>query len=261
MSNADNKYRPVIFSFFRKFQNVVLLTIFIIVVSSYGIYFVLQDTSEDKIRKSLFEDQSNKQIDSNKALSEHISSDLELLLTKLEVLSKSALIQNGNYSNFMLIQAMQDLYNNSKSLLGMTDLLFIANDKGIINSSFPSSEMLRESLFFNVDDKNDNIINKTTTTTTTTTNYINAGESSIVSQDYYKQVREVKKPLFFSGQSSFSTSNSTSNNNAYRIIISDPIINEESGKFLGMVGLSLSTDDFFKRLGNVYDIKSPYMWF
>ncbi len=255
MSNADNKYRPVIFSFFRKFQNVVLLIIFIIVVSSYGIYFVLQDTSEDKIRTSLFEDQSNKQIDSNKALSEHISSDLELLLTKLEVLSKSALIQNGNYSNFMLIQAMQDLYNNSKSLLGMTDLLFIANDEGIINSSFPSSEMLRESLFFNVDDKNDNIINKTTTTN----NDINAGESSIVSQDYYKQVSEVKEPLFFSGQSAFSTNNSTSNNNAYRIIISDPIINEESGKFLGMVGLSLSTDDFFKRLGNVYDIKSPYI--
>lgn len=253
MSNADNKHRPVIFSFFNKFQNTILLTIIIIIVSLYSIYFVLQDISENKIRKSIFEDQSKKQNDANKALSEHISSDLELLLTKLEVISKSVLIENGNYSDMVTTQVLQDFYDNSTSLLGKTDVLFISDDQGLLKSIYPESNNLVKSAFLISD--NNNYKSTSNNTINNTTNII---ESNISSQSYFKQVKESKKPLFSSGQSLFNFNNN-SINNTYRIIISNPIINEESKKFMGLVGLSLSTDNFFKRLGNIYDIESQYM--
>lgn len=247
MTNIDLFF----FSFFNHFKNNVIIAIFIIIVSLYGIYFILQDVFEDELLRTLFEDQSKKQFDANKALSEHISSDLTLLLAKLETISKSVFIQNGDYSNHVIDQSLGDFYNNNPNMLGRTDLLFISDEKGIIKSIYPNSDKLTKSLFL------------PSTANTFTSNYANLPFKDISSQNYFKQVKEFRKPLFLSGQSMLDSKDNlysnNSNNYANRIIISNPIINEISGKFVGLIGISLSTSDFFKRLGNIYDIRSQYM--
>lgn len=255
LKTGGDRRSPIIFSFFNKFHNKVLITIFIIVISLYGIYFVLQDRFENEILHTLFEDQSKKQFDANKALSEHISSDLNLLLTKLETISKSVSIQDANYSSFSLAKALQSFYNNNSSILGKTDLLFLSDYNGLIKSAYPNSGLLIKSLFLK-SDAGDPL----------TPAYDLLSQGDISSQPYFKKVKEFKKPLFFSGQTIFYDKNTITNknniteySNSNRIIISYPIINEISGNFMGLIGLSISSSDFFENLGNIYDIKSQYM--
>ena len=45
----------------------------------------------------------------------------------------------------------------------------------------------------------------------------------------------------------------------YRIAITYPIINRETGKYIGLVGTSIPTIEFFEHYGNIYNIKSQYL--
>jgi signal transduction histidine kinase len=45
----------------------------------------------------------------------------------------------------------------------------------------------------------------------------------------------------------------------YRIALISPIINRESGQYIGMVGVEIPTIDFFGRYGNVYNVDSMFL--
>lgn len=45
----------------------------------------------------------------------------------------------------------------------------------------------------------------------------------------------------------------------YRVFITVPVINRETGQYLGMVGVSVPTVNFFKHYGNVNDINSQFL--
>ena len=45
----------------------------------------------------------------------------------------------------------------------------------------------------------------------------------------------------------------------YRIAITFPILNENTGEYTGLVAASLPTVHFFEHYGNIYDIKSQYL--
>jgi hypothetical protein len=78
-----------------RFREIGIVSIILIVALSYGIYFFLQDVTENNIKESLFEQQKQKQLDSNKAISQHIASDLDSILTKLKVVANSVYVQQG----------------------------------------------------------------------------------------------------------------------------------------------------------------------
>ena len=70
-------------------NKVTILSVVLIIAASYGLFFYLQNNTENNIRNSLFEQQRERQIESTEALSRHIGSDLDLIMSKLEPLANS----------------------------------------------------------------------------------------------------------------------------------------------------------------------------
>ena len=66
-------------------KKVTIISIVLIIAVSYGLFFYLQNHTENNIRNSLFAQQQERQTESTEALSRHIGSDLDLIMTKLEL--------------------------------------------------------------------------------------------------------------------------------------------------------------------------------
>jgi signal transduction histidine kinase len=71
---------------------------------------------------------------------------------------------------------------------------------------------------------------------------------------YRKWVRETKDTLMPVFSNGFEGIGGT-----YRIALTFPILNENTGEYMGLVAASLPTIHFFEHYGNIYDIKSQYL--
>ena len=186
---------------------------------SYGLYFFLQDLTKDSIRTSLFEQQRLRQLDTNNAISQHVASNMESILSKLQVIANSIYVQQGNLSDIKTEQILQEMYNETNQLVGRADSLFIVDKNGTIT-------------------------------------LIASDQGSLVGtdvsfRDYANQTKSTLNPVFSTG---FLSPDGT-----YRIVITYPIIYRETGQYEGFVGAGIPTVDFFERFGNVYDIESQYL--
>jgi hypothetical protein len=121
----------------RKAKQLAIISIILIIVASYGIFFYLQNTTEDNIRTRFFDDQKQHQIDSTRAMSRHISSDLNLVLANLRGLANSAyIIQQGGG----LLSITNNNSNSTRNLIegvylqinSIVDRLFLVDKNNII---------------------------------------------------------------------------------------------------------------------------------
>ena len=69
-------------------------------------------------------------------------------------------------------------------------------------------------------------------------------------RDWVKETRIGLKPVF---------SNGFERQDVYRIFITFPIINRESSQYVGLIGASIPTVNFFAHYGNVGNISSPFL--
>ncbi|MGB7954214.1 MAG: hypothetical protein WCF23_09555, partial [Candidatus Nitrosopolaris sp.] len=97
---------------------------------SYGLFFYLQKNTEDGIRNSLFEQQKQRQLDSTRAISQHISSDLDSVLARLQGLANSIYLQQGEVSNNKTRTLMQEIYFELNAT-HTVDRLFLLNKNDI----------------------------------------------------------------------------------------------------------------------------------
>jgi hypothetical protein len=104
-------------------QKIGIISIILIIVSSYGIFFYLQNSTEADVRTSLFDDRKQRQVDSTTAISQHISSDLNLVLANLRGLANSVYIQQGELST-----------NNSTS--NLVEVVYLQINSIVDKSSF-----------------------------------------------------------------------------------------------------------------------------
>jgi signal transduction histidine kinase len=207
----------------KRFKEIGVISIVLIVSLSYGLYFFLQGLTEDSIKTSLFEQQRLRQLDANNAISQHISSDLDSILSKLKVIANSIYAQQGNLSGDEIEQILQEMHNDTTQLVGTADSLFIADKNGIVTQIASDQEQQRSFVGTNLSFR-----------------------------DYVNETKTTLKPVF-------STGLLTPPDGTYRIVITHPIINRETGQYLGFVGARIPTIDFFSRFGNIYDIKSQYL--
>ena len=83
-------------SFFSgKTKKIAILSITLIIIISYGLFFYLQTATENDIKNSLIEQQRQRQIESSKAISQNIGSDLDSIMTRLQMLAISEDLQQG----------------------------------------------------------------------------------------------------------------------------------------------------------------------
>ena len=106
IKGADNK------SFFSgKTKKIAILSITLIIIISYGLFFYLQTATENDIKNSLIEQQRQRQIESSKAISQNIGSDLDSIMARLQMLAISEDLQQGQLSDNNTIILLEEVYS------------------------------------------------------------------------------------------------------------------------------------------------------
>ena len=200
-------------------KEITIVSVVLIIAVSYGLFFYLQNNTENSIRNSLFEQQKQRQIESTEALSHHIASDLDLIMSKLELFANSDTLQQGNLVGNKTTEELEKTYQQINSRTPL-DRLFILDKNNIVKSSIAANDLPR---FVGVD------------------------------FSYREWARETKDmlPVYSNGFEG--------RDGLYRTAITFPIINENTQEYIGLVAASLSTIPFFEYYGNIYDIKSQYL--
>jgi len=72
-----------------KLMYIGVISVIIIAVASYGLFFYFQRVNEKSIRESIFEQELERQINSTKSVSQHVGSDLRLVTSMLQDLADS----------------------------------------------------------------------------------------------------------------------------------------------------------------------------
>src|ERR687885_809349 len=106
-----------------------IISIILIVGSSYALFFYLQNITENNIKNRLFDGQKQKQLDSTKAVSQHVSSDLDLVMARLQGLANSAYFQNGLVSDNKTKRLLEENYQQTNSII---DRLFVLDKNNIV---------------------------------------------------------------------------------------------------------------------------------
>ena len=141
-------------------------------------------------------------------------------MVRLQMLANSALLQQGELSGNETTKLLQEVYDQINSITP-ADRLFILNK--------------------------DNIA---------TINIIPKGEKSFVGvnfsyREWVRQTKDTLIPVFSNGFEGMDSK--------YRIALTYPIVNRNTGQYLGMVGAAILTISFFEHYGNIYNIKSQYL--
>jgi signal transduction histidine kinase len=200
-----------------RIKETLIISIVIIVILSYGLFFYLQSITESNIRYSLFEQQKMRQIDSTRDVSEHIGSDISLAVAMLDTLANSFYLQQGDVAGDGIKKLMKEKYIQFNTII---DRLFILDKDDIMVNSFAP---LGSETFLGID---------------------------FSFRDWVKETKSGLTPVF---------SNGFERQDVYRIFITYPIVNRETGQYIGLVGLSIPTVNFFAHYGNVLDINSQFL--
>lgn len=105
------------------FKETIIVLVILITGVSYGLFFYLQNIAEVDIRNSLFEEQKDRQLESTRALSEHIASDLNSLMTRLYGLANSVYLQKGD---LISDQAEKFIRENYEKINDIVDNIYIS---------------------------------------------------------------------------------------------------------------------------------------
>lgn len=201
-------------------KKATIVSIILIIAVSYGLFYYLQNNTETDIRNSLYQQQEQRQIESTEALSRHIGSDLGSIMSKLEVLSNSATMQQGMLVGNRTTDLLDKAYRQINSITPL-DRLFILDKNNTVTTSIVAKDLPK---FVGV---------------------------NLSYRGWVRETIDTQMPVFSNGFQGM--------DGIYRIAITFPIINENSGEYLGLVAASLPTVSFFEHYGNIYDIKTQYL--
>ncbi|CAN5385228.1 hypothetical protein BH18THE2_BH18THE2_36510 [soil metagenome] len=201
-------------------KKVALVFVIVIVSISYGLFFYLQNNTENNIRNSLFEQQKQQQIHSTESLSRHVGSSFDSIMARLQAVSYSDLLQQGDTSSSKTKRLLQEMHTQIDTITPIDRLLILDNNEIV------------------------------------TVDVTTEGEETFVGNDFsylewVNLTKSTRTAVFSNGFVGI--------DGKYKIAISYPIINKISGEYLGLVGTLIPTIPFFEHYGNIYDIKSQYL--
>ena len=197
-----------------------VISVIIIAVGSYGLFFFFQIDNETTIRESIFEQELDRQIKSTDSISQHIGSDLRLVTSMLQDIADSKYIQNEILSGDKVSKLLDEKFKQLNTVTKV-DSLLITDKDGIITIQKASKGI---ETFVNID---------------------------ISSRDYIKQAKERLQPVYSDGF--------TGVDGVYRIAVAYPIVGIDSNQYIGTVSANLPAVQFFKNYGNVEDVNSQFL--
>ena len=155
------------FRFHRNLPKLGIILVIFIIALSYGLYFLFQDIAENDIKERLFEQERQQLLDANKAISQNIGSDLDSILTKLKVIAFSPYIQEKEDTQTWNKgePLVQEMYDETKELVGKTDGMFVVDKSGIIRvNALTEEEQKRQNTFVGTNISNREYVNQAKTT-------------------------------------------------------------------------------------------------
>ena len=94
--NSSLKFKSI---FYGRAKIITIISIVLIISISYGLFFYFQGITESNIKNNLFVQHRDRQIEATRTLSQHIGSDLSLVEARLESLSNSIYLQQGDLTS------------------------------------------------------------------------------------------------------------------------------------------------------------------
>ena len=202
-------------------KKTIIIYAAIIITVSFAFFFYFQHQTEQSIRDSMLEQQKQNQEDNTMALAQHIRSDMGSLMGRLQGISHSIYIQQGDFTSNYTKSVLKN-YFRQMNYSTPVDRLFILDANGIVKM---------------------NIVHEGQPTF--------LGES--FSFEWVKETKSTMSPQFSDGF--------VGADGQYRIAVTYPIIiNSTSGSnYMGLVGVVIPTLGFLGYYGNIYDIESKYL--
>ena len=208
-------------SFFSKRRKEIgIISVIVIILSSFGLFFYQQNLTEQNVKNSIFTQYKDRQIEATQLLAENISSDLQLLMSILQGIADSSLLQKGVLSGDMINKIMQEKFLQINNITKI-DGIFIADKNDIVTYELDPQE--KRSLI-NID---------------------------LSFRKYVQDLRKTLNPVFSEGF--------TGIDNVLRIALAVPILNTTDGEYIGFVGVKIPTESFFSLYGNIHDINSQFL--
>src|SRR5919199_1016709 len=204
-----------------KAKILAIIAIVLIISISYGLFFYLENTTEQDIRNSIFQQQLQNQLKDIQALSRHIGTDLTLVVDNLHGLANSVYIQQGDLSSDKIRKLAEDTYTRLNGRDNIIDRLVIADKTGYETIGLTAKG--QQSF---------------------------AG-TNISSRPWVQETLKSRTPTFSNGFVGLDGN--------YRIAIGYPITNLDSGQYLGMIGALVPFESFLSQYGNVHNPNSKYL--
>lgn len=195
-----------------------IISLISIIICSNSLLFYIQNTTADDLKKTVFEQQKDLQLQTTSDIAQNVASDTSLVMSMLYGLANSYYIQLGEL----------DAQETTK----------------LLNDAFNEHNLTIDSLF--ILDKNDVMVN---TISTLPSEFFLGEDFSF--RDWVKQTRINLKPVFSDGD--------FERQQMLREFISYPILNQNTGHYLGMIVTSIPTVSFFAHYGNVQDVSSKFL--
>jgi signal transduction histidine kinase len=218
--NNNNYLNPLKGKGKAKAKPLAVASMVLIIALFYGIFFYLQNTTETNIRNSIFEQQKALQMQTTRALSQRISSDLSFMMARLQGLADSLYLQQGDLSTEKTKSLLQEIYFQINNITTIDRLFVINKNFVVMNNIAPIGQK----------------------------SFVGANVSGI---NWIRENSNTHEPIFSNGYAGL--------DGKYRISIAYPIINRETRQYMGIVGFSVPSVQLFEHYGNIFDIKSQYL--
>jgi signal transduction histidine kinase len=111
-----------------------IIAIGFVLVLSYFVYFLLQNATEDNIKKVLLDQQELRQNETTRAISFHIASDFDSIIARLALIANSI---SGNLSGDVIQKILNEQYPEVGSNIAYPAQFVLINRNGIVVAASP----------------------------------------------------------------------------------------------------------------------------
>ena len=118
--------------FFGKEREIGIISLITIIICSNLLLFYIQNITADDLKKTVFEQQKELQIQATSEIARHISSDINLVMSMLYGLANSHYIQVGELGGDKTTKLLDDAYN--KHNLTIDSLFLLDNNDIMVNT-------------------------------------------------------------------------------------------------------------------------------
>jgi len=194
---------------------------FVIIIAVVGITIKIYSIGEENIKTSILENQVEIQEIITTSISKNISSELELIIFELDILSKSIELQN-DLGTVESSQLMAQTFNR-------------------INSISPTSQILAIDENFKVLSQVSQSHNSLVGSTVKGLSELMGSEENIAVLG--PQILSINTLLYDEPE----------------IAVTFPIIDEQTKSSVGLLLITFASSEFFERHGNIYDVESRFL--